>query len=267
MEKKIDNTLFFEMAAMLMFVALIMLFILFYRNRKKQFMHEKQLITEAQQRELLYAKIEVQEQTLQHFCSELHDDIGQKLSVARIFINKLELSKKDPFEKEELTGISQILGEAISDLRIAVNTLSPDAISRFGFSESLNNELKRINKSGLVKCRLQITGDEHDTFTPQQELLLFRICQEFIQNSLKHSHCTEINIGINFEQNPFSMKLNDNGTGFDVQENNIHEKGNGIRNMINRAKILGGILNMESQPETGTTLLLSLTLNITPHAQ
>jgi signal transduction histidine kinase len=267
MEKKINNALFFEMAAMLMFVALVMLFIIFYRNRKKQFMHEKQLITEAQQRELLHAKIEVQEQTLQHFCSELHDDIGQKLSVARIFINKLELSKKDPSEKEELTGISQILGEAISDLRVAVNTLNPDAISRFGFSESLNNELKRINKSGLVKCHLHSTGDEQETFTPQQELLLFRICQEFIQNSLKHSNCTEITIEINFEQEPFSMKLHDNGIGFDVRENSIHEKGDGIRNMINRAKILGGTLSMQSLPETGTTVHLTLPLNIAHHAQ
>lgn len=216
---------------------------------------------ETLKRELLHAKIEVQEQTLQHFCRELHDDIGQKLSVARIFINKLELAKKDPAEKEELTGISQILGEAISDLRSAVNTLNPDAINRFGFTESISNELARINKTGLVQCTLNITGEHPEIFTQQQELLLFRICQEFIQNSMKHAACTHIHININYESNSFSMELSDNGRGFNVSDNLLHEKGNGLRNMINRAKILGGSLNIQSKPDSGTTVYLSLPVN------
>lgn len=241
----------------LVFIAIVISFIFFYRSRKRRFQEEK----EKMQRELLQAKIEVQEQTLQHFCSELHDDIGQKLSVARICINKLESLKSEAAEKEELAGISQLLGEAINDMRVAVNTLNPDAINRFGFTGSLNNELNRINKSGLVNCVLHIAGEEHEHFTPQQELLLFRICQEFIQNSLKHGNCSAIHISIDFEQKPFIMKLTDNGIGFNARLNHFHEKGNGIRNMINRAKILGGTLNVQSQPGEGTEVELTIPVN------
>ncbi len=238
----------------LVFIAIVISFIFFYRNRKRRFLEEK----EQMQRELLHAKIEVQEQTLQHFCRELHDDIGQKLSVARICINKLEMSKTNIAEKEELTGISQVLGEAISDLRVVVNTLNPDAINRLGFIGSLNNELKRINKAGLVHCTLNITGEDHEPFNTQEELLLFRICQEFIQNSLKHANSSAIHIAINFEQRPFTMKLTDNGIGFDAALNNFHEKGNGLRNMITRAKLLGGTFNIQSQPGNGTEALLTI---------
>jgi two-component system, NarL family, sensor kinase len=241
----------------LVFIAIPVFFIAFYRNRRRHFEREKEQI----QRELLHAKIEVQEQTLQHFCRELHDDIGQKLSVARILVNKLENRKTDPHDKEELTGISELLGEAISDMRNAVNTLNPDAINRFGFTGSLTNELKRINKTGMATCSLHITGDNHENFSPQQELLLFRICQEFIQNSLKHASCSLINIHLDYEHQPFTMQLSDNGTGFEI--NGSEAKGNGLKNMITRAKILGGALKISSSPGEGTAVYLTLPLNKT----
>lgn len=261
MEGEISNVIIYATVIMLVFIIIIVLFILFYRNRRRYFLREQEHITQSLQRELLKAKIEVQEQTLQHFCRELHDDIGQKLSVVRIYINKLESGKSDPAEKEQLAGISSILGEAIGDLRNAVHTLSPDAINRFGFAGSLSNELSRINKTGLIKCTLNITGEHQEIFTPQQELLLFRICQEFIQNSMKHAECSLVIIDIHYDHAPFSMQLQDNGRGFDVSDNFLNERGSGIRNMINRAKMLGGTLKIQSQAGAGTSVYLTLPLN------
>lgn len=261
MEGQISNIILYGTGIMLGFILIIVLFILFYRNKRKYFLREQEQMTQSMQRELLKAKTEVQEQTLQHFCRELHDDIGQKLSVVRIFINKMESAKKDVVEKEELAGISSMLGEAISDLRNMVHTLNPDAINRFGFSGSLSNELSRINKTGLVKCTLNITGEHQEIFTPQQELLLFRICQEFIQNSLKHAECSLIVIDIHYDQDPFSMKLHDNGKGFNVSDTSLNENGSGLRNMINRAKMLGGTLKIQSEANTGTAVYLTLPLN------
>lgn len=261
MEGEISKVIWYATVIMLAFIIIIVLFIVFYRNRRRYFIKEQEHITQSLQGELLKAKIEVQEQTLQHFCRELHDDIGQKLSVVRIFINKLESGKSDSAEKEELAGISSMLGEAIGDLRTAVHTLSPDAISRFGFTGSLSNELMRINKTGLVKCTLNITGEHHDQFTTQQELFLFRICQEFIQNSIKHAECSQIGIDIHYDHIPFAMQLHDNGRGFDVNEQLAHERGSGIRNMINRARMLGGLLKIQSSPGAGTSVHLSLPIN------
>jgi two-component system, NarL family, sensor kinase len=260
MEEKISSALVFGTIAMLVFIAVVILFIVFYRNRRKNFIREKMDITASLNRELLHAKIEVQEQTLQHVSNELHDDIGQKLSVVRICINKLEAAKADMAEKEELTGISQMLGEAINDMRNVVNTLNPDTISRFGFIESLNNELNRMSKTGLIKCTLEVNGDTHEIFTPQQELVLFRICQEFIQNSIKHAGCDAIHIDVDSEKDHFTMKLSDNGKGFDTEKSVSNGKGNGLRNMINRTKILGGTLDIQSS-QTGTSIYLTLPVN------
>src|SRR5882757_5522580 len=96
----------------LVFLSVAVAFVFFYRNRKLTFINEQRLLEERMQLEISNVRNEVQEQTLEHVCRELHDNIGQKLSVARIYINRLELSRADSKDKEELSGISDTLGES-----------------------------------------------------------------------------------------------------------------------------------------------------------
>jgi signal transduction histidine kinase len=238
------------------FVAIIVLFILFYRNRRLHFLRQHENITKALHNELLHARAEVQEQTLQHISRDLHDNIGQKLSVARIYINKLESEKTDSAEKQELGNISALLGEAIHELRGIVNSLSTDSIHSAGLVQALERETGIINQLNLVQCGVRVTGDYSDLFTPQQELLLFRICQEFIQNSIKHARCTRIDVELDFDHHPFRMRMTDNGTGFDAEAAKNSASGNGLKNMINRARILGGELTISSRPGHTEMILL-----------
>jgi signal transduction histidine kinase len=257
-EGQIRQLIIYGTIVAIIFIAIIILFIVFYKNRKKNFAKEKQSLTQEWQRELLTAKIEVQEQTLQHFCTELHDNIGQKLSVARIYINKLEAAKLESTEKEDLTNISTLLGAAINDLRNTANSLNPDYIADWNLSESLQREMTRINQTNFANCSLSIVEGSCDILNKQQELLLFRICQEFIQNSIKHARCSNISASINFKNHVFSMTLKDDGIGFKADELGKENKGSGVKNILNRAKILGAEVDINSTLEIGTSLNLSL---------
>jgi two-component system, NarL family, sensor kinase len=257
-ENEIKQLIIFSTLVAMIFITIIILFIVFYRSRRAIHRKEKETLTSIFKNELTSAKMEIQETTLQHFTREIHDNIGQKLAVARIYINRLEAAKAASGEKSELEEISKLMGDAISDLRTIANTLNPEYITDLGLIKSLQNEAERINQLHIVDCSLLITGDKQDALTSQQELLLFRICQEFIQNSIKHAGCTAISIKLDFGESIFALKLMDDGAGFDYDTVMSNSKGNGLRNMLNRAKMLGAEIEMQSENGTGLTLTLPI---------
>jgi two-component system, NarL family, sensor kinase len=255
-ENEIRQLIIYSTLVAVIFIAIIIVFIVFYRNRRAIHRKEKETLTNVFKSELLSAKMEIQETTLQHFTREIHDNIGQKLAVARIYINRLEAAKAASGEKSELEEISKLMGDAIGDLRTIANTLNPEYITDLGLIKSLQNESERINQLNIAGCSLQITGDKQDALSSQQELLLFRICQEFIQNSIKHAGCSAIDITLDFGETDFVMQLEDNGTGFDYSNVLHHSKGAGLKNILNRAKMLGSTVDIQSQK--GTRLILTL---------
>jgi len=257
-ENQIKQLIIFSTLVALIFIAIIILFIVFYYRRRSIDRKEKEMLTTNFKNELLRAKMEIQEATLQHFTSEIHDNIGQKLAVARIYINRLEAAKAASGEKNELEAISQLMGEAINDLRTIANTLGHAV--EVGLVKSLQNEAERINQLNIVACHVAVSGDAQEALSSQQELLLFRICQEFIQNSIRHAGCTAICIRLYFNDNLFTMQLKDNGKGFNYATALERSTGSGLKNIRNRTKMLGGEMNIIS--ENGTELTLTLPIHI-----
>ncbi len=257
-ENEIRQLIIFSTLVAFIFITIIILFIVFYRSRRAIYRKEKEALTSVYKSELTSAKMEIQETTLQHFTREIHDNIGQKLAVARIYINRLEAAKAASGEKSELEQISKLMGDAISDLRTIANTLNPEYITDLGLIKSLQNEAERINQLQIVDCNLMIKGDRQEALTSQQELLLFRICQEFIQNSIKHSGCKEINIHLDFGEQHFTMQLEDDGAGFDYNGVIERSSGLGLKNMLNRTKMLGGEIEIRSGNGTGLALTLPI---------
>jgi len=244
----------------LVFISIGVAFMLFYRNRKLRFVAENQQLEERMKTELLNIRTEVQEQTLHHVCQELHDNIGQKLSVVRIYINRLETVKKEQSDKAELQGISETLGDTIEELRGIVNTLNPDAVKKRRLVEALRLEQGRINQSKVVTCDVEVEGSPSDLNDEKEDLIIYRICQEFIQNSLKHSGCDKISIQLNFSETEFHLSIADNGKGFAFDNPEMQRGGNGLTNMQNRAGIIHARLRFAQNTPSGFKLLLSLPL-------
>jgi len=199
------------------------------------------------EKELATSQVEMKEQTLNYIGQELHDDLGQKLSVVRLRQNQL-LTRLDNSEKEELNELNELLGECIQDIRNLSKTLITEQIIHFGLVESIEREIQRIKKLRLLQIEFVTQKNDID-ITPKHGLILFRIIQESINNILKHSRAKNVSIQLEDDHEILKITISDNGKGFNT---NIMRDGSGLKNMELRAKLIHAEFSIESKLEEGT---------------
>jgi signal transduction histidine kinase len=127
------------------------------------------------QSELANSQIEIREQTLSYIGQELHDDVGQKLSVVKILINQLACSEV-AISQQKIKEANEILGEAIQDIRNLSKTYISEQVEHFGFIDSLEREIRRIKKLKLIKVHFHCNNHDVD-IQSKHALILFRIAQ------------------------------------------------------------------------------------------
>lgn len=234
-------------------VCLLLFFILF-QNKKKRHVEEKNGLRLAYENELVNATMEIQENILSHISKELHDNVGQLLTVTKIHLNTMTRSPEKRTD-EKVKETSDVISMAIDELKTLSKTLSPEKIKAFGLEEAINLELIRINKLDIIKTEFIIKG-ESQSLGPDTEIIVFRIIQEFIANTIKYAKATKINITFNFDNGLFLMEINDNGIGFNLDDRTI--LGSGILNIKNRAALIATDCIFESKNEKGTYLKLTI---------
>lgn len=202
--------------------------------------------------ELANSLIEIKEQTLNHIGQELHDDLGQKLSVARLMTNKMTYST-DAERKEINTEINVLLGECIQDIRNLSKVFITQQVKHFGFVESLEREIFRIQRLRLMEVDYKINNPDIE-ICPDHALILFRIIQECINNVIKHSKSKWMQFLVQDEKNQLILQLNDKGIGF-ISKNK--EDGSGLRNISSRAKIINADVQVTSDENHGTKILIT----------
>ncbi len=203
----------------------------------------------------MVAQIEIQEQTLKTIAQELHDNIGQTLGLVQIMMNLMEVENQMSIEK--LQHSQQILGKAIEDLRSLSKSFQADYILDRGLITAIKFEMNLLEKIN-IKTHLEIIGTSSELGS-ERELLLFRIFQEAINNTVKHANASSITIIMHFTLGTFLLDIQDNGAGFEtgVTSNGNHS-GSGLRNMRNRANLLGGDFFIESNIGRGTRIHINI---------
>jgi signal transduction histidine kinase len=237
------------------FILAIIAFVRQYRLKKK----EHEMIIQNQQvehqKELLSTQIEIQNQTMQHIGREIHDNIGQKLTLASLYTQQLAFENKAPQINDSIENISAIINQSLSELRELSKSLTDDTISNLSIVELLLEESNKIND--LKKCNVTFSSnDEKLDLNYHIKSVLFRICQEFMQNSIKHSKCKNITIKLDKLDKILKLSLSDDGIGFDSGK--ISGKGIGLSNMKKRTEIIGGKYELESIAKKGTQLTISI---------
>jgi len=241
---------------LLILIGLIMLFLaVYYHNNKKQHHLEKERLKSSFRQELLKTQLEMQEQTMQHISREIHDNIGQVLSFVKLNLataNTLSNAEKD----ERILESKDLIAQAITDLRDLSKSLSVDTFAAKGFIPSIKSEVERINKSKLVQIKLKLEGKIH-SLGEQVELVLFRIFQETINNALKHANAKLLNISLQYSDDLFTLTLLDDGSGFDTDEA-MSRNGSGLKNIRNRANLIGAGVVIKSAIGKGSEIKVSL---------
>ena len=202
--------------------------------------------------QLLQTKLEVQEQSFKHFSEEIHDNVGQLLSIVKMQLYTISGSEIGENTRIQLDGSTELLGKAISELRNISHTLNSSYISSVGLVAAVGKELEYINLSGGIVTAIEVTGNEA-SLGNEKELLTFRIIQEAIANSIKHAAPTTLRVSIRCDDAQLTVSIEDNGSGFDI---NAFNAGLGLANMHVRAGILGGAITIDSAKNSGTTITL-----------
>ncbi|WP_395066976.1 sensor histidine kinase [Flavobacterium sp.] len=206
--------------------------------------------------ELLSTQIEIQRQTMQHIGREIHDNIGQKLTLASLYTQQLAYENKAPHINENIENISNIINQSLSELRELSKTLTNNAIDSNSIAQLLKQEISKVNELKVVNIDFN-SNASHVHLPYQSKSVLLRITQEFIQNSIKHSNCEKITVLLTKQDTTLLLSLQDNGKGFDTSK--TKSGGIGLNNMKKRAEIIGGNYNLTSSVN-GTKLTIEIEL-------
>lgn len=232
----------------------IIFFVVAYYKKQQQNSREKQLLQSQFNEDLLTSTIEIQEKAFDDISRELHDNIGQQLSAASIYLSLL-MQEAGQEQNGKLQTCREIISNSLQDLRHISQTLLGDKITQTGFTGSLRLELSRINKLGICRATLHTT-EEPLQLDRRKEIILFRIVQEAISNATKHAAGCDIHITIQKTGDQLKIIIRDTGEGFDV--NQIERSGIGLINMESRAKTIGATYEISSQIGQGTQISITL---------
>lgn len=241
----------------LLLITFITVIIYRYQNKQHAFFKNLEELKIIHQNTLLQSQLEIQEQTFQNISREIHDSIGQKLTLAKLHLNTLDANQiNGQFSK--VNNAIEMIGEAINDLSDISRSMSSELILQNGLIKALEFEVGQLTKLGLYKIKLVVSTitfflDAHT------ELVLFRIVQEALNNIVKHAEATHIDINLNFASNVLKLQIQDDGTGFSREEHLDH--GIGIKNMSKRAKMLGGECTIETGAGQGTIIIIQIPIN------
>jgi signal transduction histidine kinase len=233
------------------------------RKERNLYLKEKEDLKNSFDKLLLESKYEIQEQTLKNISQEIHDNIGQVLTLVKV--NLININPEQPTQvQERLADSQQLVSKAIRDLRDLSKSLNTDYVMDMGLVKSIEYELEQMDKIGAYTTELHITGEAY-RIEPQRELILFRIYQEVLNNIIKHAAATHVSVQLHYAPALFNLVVQDNGKGFDVQAVlNNKDAGLGIRNMYNRAALTGAAFDIASN-SSGTTIAIRLSVPANVH--
>jgi two-component system, NarL family, sensor kinase len=229
---------------------------IFLANRR----HVQQEIKMAQmqtsyEKELRTVESEVQEHTLNNISRELHDNIGQLLTLMRIQIEQEKLDHPD--KANILAPVDATLTDTIQQLRMLSHSLNSDVLEQNGLLQMIGQEIKRLHQFKAMTVDWQNDGKEPE-LTKDRRIMVFRIFQEILNNMMKHAAAKKINITMK-GNGTFSLTVQDDGKGFDLQQTMRDGKGSGLKNMAKRAALANLHFHIDTAKGKGTTFVLAET--------
>ncbi|RIW18524.1 histidine kinase [Algoriphagus lacus] len=247
-----DNELAFLIVSGTFLTALMGTFIVamvvLHRQRQVQNRQKIDQLKVEYEKTLLNIENEIQQETLTQVGRELHDNIGQLLSLAKLNLN----SSKPEKQAEGKDYINQI----IKEVRALSKTLNLDWVESITMDEFISHQLERIQSTGF--CKTSLDSDHSFNQLPKdQKLILIRVIQECLNNAIKHAQPDTISIRIYQKGSKRSIEIKDDGKGFD---SSIKTNGSGLYNLSKRMETVGGKFNLTSVVGKGTLITLELPL-------
>jgi len=255
-EENIATLIFLGSVLVVVFVAFIILLAILFTNKKNRLLQEKQLMKTQFEQELLQTQLEIQEQTLKTISQEIHDNVGQVLSLAKLNLSTFQPTEND-YNQSRIDNTKQLVSKAINDLRDLSRSLHGDKITETGLNQSVINELKILQNTGQYETGFRLTGEAY-RLEPQKEMVIFRMVQEAMNNAIKHAKAKHIVVEVSYKPGAFTLSIVDDGIGFDENLLKAQQTGIGLKSMQNRAAMIGGVLTIQSKEGEGSNITIQV---------
>lgn len=226
-------------------------FVIAFQKRKNKMLRQRFEAEKRFERELADTRVEIQEQTFKNIAWELHDNVGQLLSVAKIQLNMLSSTIPENF-KDDVAETGNIVSSTLEEIRTLSRSLNNDVVLKNGLVKSLENDLERIERLRFCKTSMTVEGTIR-AIEKSSEIIIFRILQEFLNNVLKHSEADTLKISLTYFDDRLEVVAADDGKGFDTEKKSFSS---GLETMNGRAKLIDATYNLESKIGEGTQIKL-----------
>ncbi len=242
-------------------IILIILFLfIFYQNksRKDKIIADQKIKQLEEEKKLLAARflVEGQEEERKRIAKELHDGLGVLLSTAKMQFTSLK--DKSPENKPLIDKAAKLLEQATGDVRKISHNMMPGLLTRFGLFEAAEDLLDQVDETEGINVTCEITGDKK-RLPENTEIMLYRIIQEMVNNTLKHADATTISLKMNILPELLKINYSDDGKGFNVEET-LEVKSIGLQSIQSRVNFLEGKLTINSESEKGTKYDIKITI-------
>ena len=252
MSKEQISLLIYVAAVLLCFVVFIVVFVIAFQKRKNKFLIERIEAQQRFEREIETSRLEIQEQTLRNIAWELHDNVGQLLSVVNMQLNLMIPNAPEQL-LDQLNDAKTLVSETVQEVRTLSKTLNHDVIVKNGLVASVKVEVSRFNKLQFLVAELKVIGEEITLFS-EHDIIIFRILQEFFSNVIKHAKAKKLFVLLDYQPESLKIVVEDDGVGFNMS---IQSQNSGLETMKKRAALIHARFNLISSEGNGTKLELN----------
>jgi signal transduction histidine kinase len=243
----ISLVLFLGTLGMLVLTIGLIMFIIFHQRKVIRFQLRLQEMEKKQQKILLNASIRLQEEERQRLAADLHDDAGPLLATARLYLSENLVNMDKATQLQSIFQARQILDDTIQLIRNISHSLMPPTLKNFGLESAVNDLFQKISGSGAINASSRF-HDYKERLKADQELIIFRVVQELVNNILKHSSASFIHLTQNNQGENCYIRIHHDGRGLvqsDFEKLNKSKTGLGLKNISSRLRVLHGKINFE----------------------
>lgn len=223
-----------------------------FQSRKTTLILNQKELERVLTKEFTESQIEIREETLKNISWELHDNIGQLLTLAKIQIQNIEPKTQALVETQD------IISKSLNELRVLSKVINPEFIKTISLHEAIDLEINRLNRLNFIKASFNTKG-EIFILDKKQEIIIFRMLQEFFSNTIKHAQASMLEVDIVYGENNILFEAKDDGVGFDTSTD--ENSGIGLQSMRNRGILIGVEVELKSELNKGTSISITYTKN------
>jgi two-component system, NarL family, sensor kinase len=246
--KATDNTvIYLGTVGMLVLAVGLIAFVLFHQRRVIRYQLRVQELETEQQKILLNASIRMQEEERQRIAADLHDDAGPLLATARLYLTENLVNMDKTSQLQSIYNAKQIIDDTITLIRNISHSLMPPTLKNFGLESAVNDLFQKITGSGSINASSRF-HEYRNRLKIENELIVFRVVQELVNNILKHSNASFIHLTQNLHGGNFYLRIHHDGRGItqaDFEKLNKSKIGLGLKNIQSRLKVLHGRIYFE----------------------